>query len=167
MMALMAMSAAVTPFAGQNYGAKQYDRVMSGMQFAWRWAMFYGFAVAIVLFFGSDYIAMFFTDNTAAISTASMHLSLVPWSYGFLGVSMICISAFNAVGKPTPAMLISMSRTIAIYAPLAFLLAWLFDLRGVFLAAFCANIIAGLLGYFWFKLAFRQYLEPEAATETA
>jgi putative MATE family efflux protein len=167
MMALMAMSAAITPFAGQNYGAKQYDRVMSGMQFAWRWTMFYGLAVAIVLFFGSGYIAMFFTDNTAAISTASMHLSLVPWSYGFLGVAMICISAFNAVGKPTPAMLISMSRTIGIYAPLAFLLAWLFGLRGVFLAAFCANIIAGLLGYFWFKLAFRQYLEPVAATETA
>jgi putative MATE family efflux protein len=165
LMTLMALSAAVTPFTGQNYGAKLYDRVTGGAQFAYRWAMIYGLVVAFVLFFASDYVGSWFTDDQIAIKTASMHLSLVPWSYGFFGMSMISVSAFNAVGKPTPGMLISMSRTIGIYAPLAFLLAWLLDLRGVFLAAFCANIIAGLLGYFWFRYAMKPYFskQPETA----
>jgi len=63
-------------------------------------------------------------------------------------------------------MLISMSRTIGVYAPLAFLLAYLLELRGVFLAAFSANIIAGLLGYFWFRYAMKPYfvMQPEAET---
>ncbi len=160
LMALMAMSAAATPFSGQNYGAKNYARVMDGARFAWRWCIFYGFVVAVILFTGAKYIALFFTDDATAVDTATMHLTMVPWSYGFLGISMVCVSAFNAIGKPTPGMLVSMSRTIGVYAPLAFLLAWLMDLRGVFLAAFCANIVAGLLGYFWFKVAMKPYFKP-------
>ena len=163
LMALMALSAAITPFAGQNYGAGNYDRVMAGASYAWRWSTCYGLVVALILFIGADYIAMFFTSDVTAIGTSTMHLSLVPWSYGFLGISMICVSAFNAVGKPTPGMIVSMTRTIIIYAPLAFLLAHLLDLRGVFLAAFLANIIAGLLGWAWFRVAMQAYTtEPNA-----
>lgn len=167
LMALMALSAAVTPFTGQNYGAKYYDRVVDGMRFAYRWSMAYGLIVAIIMFFAASHIGDLFTDNPQAIATTSMHLTLVPWSYGFLGMSMISVSAFNAVGKPTPGMLVSMSRTIGVYAPLAFLLAWLLDLRGVFLAAFSANIIAGLLGFFWFRLAMKAYFDEQPATATA
>jgi hypothetical protein len=42
-------------------------------------------------------------------------------------------------------------------------------LRGVFLAAFCANIIAGLLGYFWFRYSMQSYFKDQpdnAAAET-
>jgi putative MATE family efflux protein len=169
LMAMMALSAAITPFAGQNYGAKNYDRVMVGMRFAYRFAMMYGLAIGITMFFASSYIAGVFTENVTAINTANMHLGLVPWSYGFLGMSMISVGAFNAVGKPTPGMLISMSRTIGVYAPLAFLLAWLLELQGVFLAAFLANIIAGLLGFFWFRYAMKPYFvtPAEPGTESA
>lgn len=167
LMALMAMSAAMTPFSGQNYGAKNYDRVMDGMRYAWRWSTFYGLAVAIILFAGARWIALFFTEDEAAITTATMHLTMVPWSYGFLGISMICVSGFNAVGKPGPGMIISMSRTIGVYAPMAFVLAWAFGLRGVFMAAFLASIVSGLLGWFWFRMVFRSYLEPEAEPERA
>lgn len=167
LMALMAMSAAITPFTGQNYGAGNYQRVLDGMQFAWRWATCYGLAVAAVLFVGSPYIASLFTDDANAIAASTMHLQMVPWSYGFLGIQMICVSAFNAVGKPGPGMMVSMSRTIGLYAPLAFLFAWLFDLRGVFFAAFAANILTGLLGYFWFRLVFRSYLQEQPTEQPA
>lgn len=167
LMVLMALGAALTPFAGQNYGAKKFDRVMAGMRFAYRFAMVYGLVIAGVMFFAATSIAGWFTDNPTAVTTSNMHLALVPWSYGFLGMSMISVSAFNAVGKPGPGMLISMSRTIGIYAPLAFLLAWLMQLYGVFLAAFIANIMAGLLGFFWFRIAMKPYFTEPAVAETA
>jgi len=166
LMALMALSAAITPFAGQNYGAQNYQRVRDGMRYSYRWSTVYGLTVAAVLLFAAPYIVAMFTADPTATATAQMHLRLVPWSYGFLGMSMISVSAFNAVGKPTPGMLVSMSRTIGIYAPLAFILAWLFELQGVFVAAFSANIIAGLLGFFWFRYAMQSYFKeaPEPAT---
>jgi putative MATE family efflux protein len=167
LMALMALGAAVTPFTGQNYGAKNFDRVRGGTRFAYRWSMAYGLVVAIVLFFVAGTVTGWFTQDPVALRTSAMHLQLVPWSYGFLGMSMISVGAFNAVGKPGPGMLISMSRTIGIYAPLAFLLAWLLQLQGIFLAAFIANIIAGLLGYFWFRYAMQAYTDEAPVTQAA
>ena len=139
---------------------------MAGMRFAYRFAMIYGLVIGVVMFFAASSIAGWFTDNPTAVATSNMHLTLVPWTYGFLGMSMISVSAFNAVGKPGPGMLISMSRTIGIYAPLAFLLAWLMQLYGVFLAAFIANIMAGLLGFFWFRIAMKPYFAEPAVTAT-
>ena len=55
-------------------------------------------------------------------------------------------SSFNAIGKPIPAMFVSLTRTILVYAPLAFLLAKSFGLIGVFAAACTANFIAGGVG---------------------
>jgi putative MATE family efflux protein len=165
MMAMMAMAAAMTPFAGQNYGAKLYGRVLDGMHFGYKVAMIYGVVVAALLMFASTFIAGLFTENAQAIATSNMHLMLVPWSYGFLGMSMISVSAFNAVGKPNPAMIVSMCRTIIVYAPLALLLAALLDLRGVFLAAFTANILAGILGFIWFRAVFKTYLETNNASD--
>lgn len=167
LMAVMALSAAMTPFVGQNFGASQHDRVMDGMRYAYRWSMRYGVAVGALLFVLAGSIAVLFTDDPQAIRTAKMHLMLVPWTYGFLGMSAVSVSAFNAIGKPTPGMLVSMSRTIGVYAPLAFLLAWLLGLRGVFLAAFSANVIAGLIGYFWFRATCAHFLPPAVAREAA
>lgn len=160
LMTLMALSAAITPFTGQNFGAKNYTRVTDGMRYAYRWGMVYGLVVAVILFFAAPTITGWFTGDTVALATSGMHLRLVPWTYGFLAMSMVSVSAFNAVGKPGPGMVVSMSRTIGVYAPLAFLLAYFLELRGVFLAAFCANIISGLLGYYWFRYAMQNYDLP-------
>ena len=131
----------------------------------YRFSLIYGFSVATFLFIAARLIIGLFTDDPGANAAANMHLHLVPWSYAFLCISMTSVSGFNAIGKPMPAMLISMSRTIGIYLPLAFILARLFDLFGVFMAAFSANIIAGLLGYVWFRSFFGSFLAQERAVQ--
>lgn len=162
---LMSLSGAVTPFVGQNFGAGNYERVRDGVKFASRFSIIYGVTVAAFLFIASSFIIGLFTDDPGANAAASMHLHLVPWSYGFLGLSMTSVGAFNAIGKPMPAMLVSLSRTIGVYVPLAFILAHLLGLLGVFLAAFSANIIAGLFGYIWFRSLYRSFLAQERAVQ--
>ena len=83
-----------------------------------------------------------------------MHMRIVPISYVGLGLAMTANSAFNAIGKPIPGMFVSMTRTILVYAPLAFILARLFGLVGVFAAACTANYIAGGVGFTWFRMVF-------------
>jgi len=121
--------------------------------------------LAGVLALAKGWIAGLFTDNATALSTASLHMSIVPWSYAALGAAMTVNSAFNAIGKPMPAMFVSLTRTALLYAPLAFLFAHLFGLIGVFAAAFTANLLAGTVGALWFRGAFRQ--QRSAAAEVA
>ena len=164
LMAMMALSAAVTPMVGQNYGAMNYDRVQMSVNWSYRFSLVYGLTVAGILAIGSGWIAGIFTEDAKAIATANLHMRIVPISYFALGAAMTANSAFNAIGKPVPGMIISMTRTILVYAPLAFLFANLFGLVGVFAAACTANFIAGGLGIAWFQMVFRHKLadSPQA-----
>ena len=167
LLALMALSAAITPFVGQNFGARLYDRVQDGVQWCYRFSLVYGLIVAGILALTCGFIAELFTDNQTAIDTATLHMRIVPLSYLALGVAMTVNGSFNAVGKPMPAMWVSLSRTILVYAPLAFILAKLFGLVGVFSAAFTANLVAGTVGFVWFRSAFRRQVAKERAVEAA
>jgi putative MATE family efflux protein len=163
LMALMALSAALTPFVGQNFGGQQYDRVKQGVRWCYRFSMVYGLVVAAILAIASGAIAGIFTDDPKAIATAQMHLRIVPISYLALGFAMTANSSFNAIGKPLPAMFISLTRTILIYAPLAFLFAKLFGLIGVFAAACTANFMAGGVGRIWFQLLYAKTVTEDKA----
>ncbi|MBT8445079.1 MAG: MATE family efflux transporter, partial [Gammaproteobacteria bacterium] len=167
LMVLMAMSAAVTPMVGQNYGALKFERVQQSVNWCYRFSLIYGLAVAALMAGAAGFIAGAFTDNADAIATTKMHMRIVPISYIALGCAMSVNSAFNAIGKPMPAMFISMTRTILVYAPLAFLFANLFGLVGVFAAACTANFIAGGVGTAWFRMVFRAKMADHQQTVEA
>lgn len=161
LLAMMALGGAVTPFIGQNFGAQRYDRVRDGVAWCQRFSVIYGLTVATILALTSVYIARLFTEDPTAIATANLHMRIVPLSYFMLGFAMIANGAFNAIGKPMPAMFISLTRTILLYAPLAFILTKIFGLVGVFAAACTANLMAGTVGFLWFRKVFGQVLREQ------
>ena len=163
LLAMMALGGAVTPFIGQNFGAQRYDRVRDGVRWCQRFSVIYGLTVATILALTSVYIARLFTEDPTAIATANLHMRIVPLSYFMLGFAMIANGAFNAIGKPMPAMFISLTRTILLYAPLAFILTNIFGIIGVFAAACTANLAAGTAGFLWFRKVFRKVLLDQQA----
>lgn len=155
LMILMALSAAMTPFTGQNFGAGRLDRVREGASFAFRFSLIYGLGVAAVMFMAADLLTRLFDLEPDAREAALLQLRIVPISYTAFGISMTVNGALNALGKPIAAMFVSLSRTIAVYAPLAWLLSHLFGLVGIFIAAATANFVAGGLGAAWFRLTYK------------
>jgi len=156
LMALMALSAAMTPFTGQNFGAGRLDRVREGVDFAYRFSLIYGAVIAVIMFAGGGLFADLFGLEPGAKEAALMQMHIVPLTYMALGCSMTVNGALNALGKPMAAMFVSLSRTIAVYAPLAWVLSHFFGLMGIFIAAAAANVIAGGIGAAWFRLAFNE-----------
>jgi Na+-driven multidrug efflux pump len=163
LMALMSLSAALTPFTGQNFGAGRLDRVREGVRFAYRLSLFYGVSVAVVMFVAGGWIADLSNLSGAAKAAALLQMHIVPVSYMALGCSMAVNGALNALGKPMAAMFVSLSRTILVYAPLAWLLPILFGLKGIFIAAAAANFISGGIGVAWFRLAFNETVADQQA----
>lgn len=150
-LAFMALSAAMTPFTGQNFGAQRLDRVREGVNFAYRFSIAYGIVIAVLLqLFGGRIADLFGLDGTAK-ETALLQMHIVPLSYIALGCAMTVNGALNALGKPIAAMWVSMSRTIAVYAPLAWVLSHFFGIIGIFIAAASANFVSGGIGALWFR----------------
>jgi Na+-driven multidrug efflux pump len=168
LMAMMALSAAMTPFTGQNFGAGRLDRVREGVNFAYRFSLIYGGCVTVFMLLAGGLLTSAFGLEPEARDAALLQLHIVPLSYMALGCSMTVNGALNALGKPMAAMWVSLSRTVAVYAPLAWVLSHLIGLKGIFIAAAAANFIAGGIGIAWFRLAFNETVASHRAkTEAA
>ena len=164
MLAMMGLSAAMTPFTGQNFGAKRLDRVREGANFAYRFSLVYGISIAVFMQLFGGLITDLFGLKGAAKETALLHMHIVPLSYMALGCAMTVNGALNALGKPMAAMWVSLSRTIAVYAPLAWVLSHFFGIIGIFIAAASANFIAGGIGALWLRFALSETMARYAPT---
>ena len=153
---LMALGGATAPYVGQNYGAKKFNRLVDGFKFSARFALFYSIFCILLLYFISSTILGVFTDNEDVIRLAMIQLMICPWGYGFLGIASICNGSFNAFARPLPAMTISISSTLVIYVPLAYLLAYYYGFQGIHIAQVLANIFAGCVAIVWYRKVFKE-----------
>ena len=153
---LMALGGAMAPFVGQNFGAKKFERLREGFVFAARFMLVYSIICILFLFYAADFLVGVFTSNEEVMRIAIIQLVYCPWGYGFLGLAAICNGSFNAFGKPMPAMTISISRTLMVYVPMAYWLASIYGIRGIFIAQVLSNILAGIVALFWYRSIFKQ-----------
>ena len=71
-----------------------------------------------------------------------------------MGMLTVANHGFNAIRRPTPALILSIARLIAIYLPLAIIAGEIFGFLGIFWAIALANVIAGLTAAIWFGRIF-------------
>jgi putative MATE family efflux protein len=156
LIAFYALSGVIGPFFGQNSGAGKIERLNEALVVLQKFCLSLGFILAIVLALSAEIIAGFFGDHKSAIEVAILYLLIVPISYGAYGLVMAVNGAFNGLGKPWPAMLLSSSRVLFIYLPLAWIGQYLWDLKGLFIATAVANFSLGIWAWYWLKNTIRK-----------
>lgn len=156
---LLALSAGVSPFIGQNGGAGRMDRVMTALRLGFRFSLVWGMVLAVVLGPAGWYIAAIFDNHPVVRDVAGQYLWIVPITLGLYGVLIVSNSGFNALGRPLPATLMATVRMIGIYVPLAWIASLAFDIWAVFVAAALANLVTGFAAWWWN----RQYCIGRAA----
>ena len=144
MIVLMALAASIGPFVGQNWGAEKYGRVAKALQQSYLFCLGWGVLMTILLAAGASLIVPFFNKNPEVVAIATTYLKLVPISYGAAGIIQIGNSAFNALGRPIPAVIITVLRMFVIYIPLAYLLSLWLGATGIFIAATVSNVTVGI-----------------------
>ncbi len=139
-MILMAMSSSISPMVGQNWGAGRQDRIDEALRFGYRFSFAWGvFIFAVLAVFGRAIVGLI--NNDPAVVEATYHyLLIVPLTYSTMGVSMVSGSCFVALGKPLPSLILTITRMVLIYVPLAMLGDRLFGYLGIFGANAVANV---------------------------
>jgi putative MATE family efflux protein len=149
MITLMALSASIGPFVGQNWGAKQFVRVGQALLQSYWFCVFWGGLMAVVLGVAAPGVTPLFNDNPAVVAIATTYLWIVPISYGTAGIIQVASSIFNALGKPIPAVVMTLLRMFVLYIPLAYLGSRLLGPMGIFIAAAVANLAVGMGAFLW------------------
>jgi Na+-driven multidrug efflux pump len=88
-------------------------------------------------------------DESEVVETATTYLLIIPISLGFMGVMGVASACFNALGKPTPPLVLSLLRLVVVLIPLALIGRAIAGYAGVFVATAIANITVGILALVW------------------
>jgi putative MATE family efflux protein len=144
-----AMSSTIGPFVGQNLSAGKKDRIQTSLRLCASFCVMSGLVIAASLALLSGIVPALFSDNPAVTDVTRLFMWIAPISYGAYGIVMVVNAAFNGLGNPMPGVVISVTRILILYVPLAVLGERLFGIVGIFAAYAVANILSGTLGYFW------------------
>jgi putative MATE family efflux protein len=145
MVGIGALSSSIAPFVGQNYGARQHERIRAAISFAFRSSMVFGAVLAGMLALLGPHIAALFSDSPDVIDVAASYMRIVPVGYGALGVCMLASSSFNAVNRPLAASAIIAMRLFVFAVPLAIFGSRWFGVPGVFAGIIIGNLGMGLI----------------------
>lgn len=164
-----ALSAIIGPFVGQNIAAGKADRIYEALRSCTLFCLGTGLVIATLLAIGAEWLPTLFSDNPEVTGIARLFLLIAPISYGTYGMVMVMNAAFNGMGKPMPAVHISVSRMAVLYIPLAFAAGHFFGVAGIFAAYAIANIVMGIISYAWARASVQPqcdvHMEPVIITE--
>jgi putative MATE family efflux protein len=149
LMVLMALSSSTSPFVGQNFGAGRADRIDTALELGYRFSIVWGvFAFVVLGGLGRSIVALI-NDDPAVIEATYRYLLIVPLSYSMMGVAMVAGSCFVALGKPLPSLILTITRMVLVYVPLALLFDRVWGYEGIFGASAVANVIVAGASYVW------------------
>ena len=98
---MTAISASMTTFTSQNYGAKRPDRIVQGLRISSRLSMSWAAFVCIFLFFASPALVSFLASSTDGylIENGTLYLRISSVFYPFLSLLLIYRNSLQGLGQ--------------------------------------------------------------------
>ncbi|MGB8840323.1 MAG: MATE family efflux transporter, partial [Aliidongia sp.] len=137
----LAVAFAVTPIAGQNFGANQPDRVRA----TFRYAVTIEIAFMLLLLTFLETVPQVligpFADNPRVVAIATDYFAIVSLNLPAQGLIMTCSGMFQALGSTRLSFFSSLSRIVTYMAPAL----WMSTLPGIELRDFWYLSVASVL----------------------
>lgn len=125
MMPNFSFGTAITTYAGQNVGAKRYDRVTLGARQGTLMAVGTSAVITgIILLFGK-YLMGIFTDTTELVDLSMNMMRIIALGYLAMGVTQSLSGVMRGAGDTMTPMWISVFTTIVVRIPVAYGIAYL------------------------------------------
>ncbi|MFC5047588.1 MATE family efflux transporter [Aquimarina hainanensis] len=161
------------PIAGYNYGAQKYDRVRQSINTAIKYAALVATLVFIGLMIFPAEIASLFIGNDPNMTAKELALNqyvlahapnsmrLVFLATPIIALQLIGAAYFQAIGKATPALLLTLSRQGFFLIPLILILPNYYGELGVWMSFPIADLLSTLLTGYYLNKEIRKELIPK------
>ena len=141
------------PVISFNYGARQYDRVRSGIRFNTLVGSAYTVVAWLLIVLLPRFWFGIFNDDPAMMDPGVRVLKIYFFGFVFMALQLAGQSTFQALGDAKHAIFFSLLRKAIIVVPLTLWLPRLgFGVDGVFLAEPISNVIGGMACYLTMRL---------------
>lgn len=147
------MANAVATLVGQNLGAGKPERAEESVWKVARYNVYFMVFVAVVFIGLAEHIIGFFSTDPAVIEYGVNCLRFIAYGYGFYGVGMIVVQAFNGAGDTMTPTKINFVCFWMLQLPIAYGMAKMLEMgpTGVFLAVTIAESMIAVVGITLFR----------------
>lgn len=142
---VLALTASLPPFVGQNFGAGEHGRIFQGLKTAMKFIVGWQLGVYVVMAVLAFPLSWLFSDDAQVQAYIRLFLWIVPLTYMGMGFSLITSSVLNALQKPQISLGLSITRLFLLYAPLGYSGALLAGLPGLFIGCAVGHLLMGAL----------------------
>ena len=163
--AIFALSSALGPIIGQNFGARKFGRVRHTLQICLMLTTCYVFAIWGVLVLSSSMIASLFNLPEKAAEFLSFYCQFGVVLWIFLSMLFVANAAFNNLGYATYSTLFNWGRATLGTAPFVILGAKWGGVGGVYLGMIMGCAIFGLAALATAFLSINALVRREMATQ--
>lgn len=141
------------PVISYNYGAKQYERVRSGIHFNTIIGAGYTLIAWLLVILFPQFWFGIFSDDVQMSTQGIEAMKIYFFGFVFMSLQFAGQSTFQAVGDAKHAIFFSLLRKVVIVVPLTLLLPRLgLGVLGVFIAEPVSNIIGGIASYLTMRM---------------
>src|SRR6266849_5332867 len=114
---VVALSFAVSPVVGQNFGGRQADRVRDSVKSGLGIAAAMMLVLALITWLAPGTMIRFFSKDAAVIQFGSDYLRIVAFNFVAAGIVFTSSSMFQGLGNTIPPLLSSASRLVLFVLP--------------------------------------------------
>jgi putative MATE family efflux protein len=146
---VVALSFAVSPIVGQNFGGRRADRVRHSVYSAIGIASLMMLVLTLIAYLASAALIHMFSRDPRVIAFGSEYLRIVSINFVSAGIVFVSSSVFQGIGNTLPPLFSSMTRLLLFAVPAVFISRTPgFDIRqvwylsvGSIILQMCANLL--------------------------
>ncbi|OYX27552.1 MAG: MATE family efflux transporter [Flavobacteriales bacterium 32-35-8] len=148
------------PIAGFNYGAQNYARVRETINTAIKYATILATFVFIILMLFPEAITRMFTTDVEVINQTPNAMRWVFAATPIIAVQLIGAAYFQAIGKATPALLLTLTRQGFFFIPLILILPNFFGELGVWMSFPISDVLSTIVTAYFLNREIVKTLKP-------
>ncbi|GAF13277.1 multi antimicrobial extrusion protein [Bacillus sp. JCM 19045] len=133
-MPMIGVMQGMMPIVGYNYGAKQYERMRQTIWLTLKVVILCSIGVVFIMMVFPSLSMRIFTNDPEVIDAGATAMRIMFAGFFLAGVQIVAGGLYQALGRPIPALILSLSRQILFLIPLVLILPQYFGIVGVFMA---------------------------------
>ena len=145
MFPVLGLTQGFLPIAGFNYGAQNYTRVRETINIAIKYAMIMATFVFILLMIFPEEITRMFTSDMEIISKTPSDMRWVFAATPIIAIQLIGAAYFQAIGKATPALILTLLRQGLFFIPLILILPKFYGELGVWVSFPISDVLSTMV----------------------
>lgn len=149
------------PIAGYNYGAEKYPRVRKSINTAIIYSSVLAAVVFVFLMVFPEAITSVFTTDADVMRETPKAMRWVFAATPIIATQLIGAAYFQAIGKATPALLLTLTRQGFIFIPLVLILPLFYGELGVWMSFPLADVLATIVTAYFLHREVKLKLLPK------